>query len=609
MPGPGAKKKTKAHRSPVHSSPNKAASTTDAYVGDINQAVGWGPIADILCLIFQIPDLSTRSGLKKVHANFDAIYRKLDKACEKYSDNERIAGGVIVIYSQMCADSLLRNKLFEKGLLGKLLPLLDIESSRHMALRALSTITHHGGVEIRKEISRQTTSKLLQLVDEFSDDKNIGELVVTILSHSITGVLDGEQVTDPALLASMDIRSILKVTTDTSKKEWASPYLINHALGLLAASTLHASDICKAYPPALRYLVAGLRSTDWVIRCCSLGGVIRLHRNESEPDMRALDPNKFVACVQRGFPAHLEDRILDYGFQRCDTFLTVLTTRDYQKAMVDCARDHNMYSLGLKLAEYILRTEFAIADGVFSTQDPKTGLMQRAVEHAGDMGLQILQEFPTAGKAKWEEGIAFLMSAMEDAKVFVEEAPPDNRHMNAVLYWFILLTITIKGPDLSPDLKELEHAFKARKFADEFCRAIDLTPSRTNLRLAQETVVKYYTAAASEFDSVIAKLSRNDRPKTVSYEDVKDGLAEWLEDPHAHDEVDGELYGLHPRVNTNSVELYRCSFCGNPSAALRKCSGCSKTRYFKALSPVFVKPDHITKVLRRGMSEVSLGRP
>jgi len=62
---------------------------------------------------------------------------------------------------------------------------------------------------------------------------------------------------------------------------------------------------------------------------------------------------------------------------------------------------------------------------------------------------------PEAGDKKWEEGTAFLMSALEDAKRFMQEAPPDNRHMKNVLYWYILLSLLIKET-VSPDLRELD---------------------------------------------------------------------------------------------------------------------------------------------------------
>ena len=61
--------------------------------------------------------MTTRNGLKKIHANFDSIYKKLDSAYQRYIDHEGIRGGIVGIYAKMCVDSLLRNKLFEKGVL------------------------------------------------------------------------------------------------------------------------------------------------------------------------------------------------------------------------------------------------------------------------------------------------------------------------------------------------------------------------------------------------------------------------------------------------------------------------------------------------------------
>ena len=484
------------------------------------------------------------------------------------------------IYAKMCADSILCDKLFAKGssklqnftylyiipitsgLLAKLMPLLDIDVSRHMAMRALGIITHHGGVPIRIEIAKYS-STLVKLIETYPDDKSIAQLAITTLSHCISAIMECESPADPKLLASLDMRTMVKVVTENSRKEWASPRLIDHAISLLSVATLHATDACKSYPPMIKLLVAGLRSKDWVTRCTCLGGIIRLHHKGSEPDPRLFDPMALIAAFQRGFPSHLTDLMLEYGPMRCDTYLTLKTSQDFQQAMMKSAQDHDLYALGLKMADFILRTEFSISDGYLQAENPVTGqleivdvglpfrgyidslphcarairarrveneadladildikfsimrqripeavdlakkalkrnpdcgyyyyaitlsashadglraakkglrcknitpfvrfqLMQRAVVHAGDMGIQILQDSPTVGRARWEEGIAFLMSALEDAKTFVDEAPPDNRHMNSVLYWFILLTITIKASELSTDLRELQVPF------------------------------------------------------------------------------------------------------------------------------------------------------
>ncbi len=57
----------------------------------------------------------TRSGLKKVHANVETIYNRINVVYEKSTSNDKIKGAIIGIFAKMCVDSLLRNKLFDKG--------------------------------------------------------------------------------------------------------------------------------------------------------------------------------------------------------------------------------------------------------------------------------------------------------------------------------------------------------------------------------------------------------------------------------------------------------------------------------------------------------------
>jgi hypothetical protein len=60
-------------------------------------------------------DLSKRSGLKKIHANFNEIYHNIDDVYVANVKNEKITGAIIGIYTKMCADAILRDKLFQKG--------------------------------------------------------------------------------------------------------------------------------------------------------------------------------------------------------------------------------------------------------------------------------------------------------------------------------------------------------------------------------------------------------------------------------------------------------------------------------------------------------------
>jgi hypothetical protein len=71
----------------------------------------------------------------------------------------------------------------------------------------------------------------------------------------------------------------------------------------------------------------------------------------------------------------------------------------------------------------------------------------------------------------------------------------------------------------------------------------------------------------------------------IDSQKATDDLAAWLDDYlHVDDDEQDEKYHAHTtcasraRVSANTVALYRCSNCGNPSASLRKCGGCGKTR-------------------------------
>ncbi|KAJ7636952.1 hypothetical protein FB45DRAFT_977452 [Roridomyces roridus] len=666
MPGPGRKGKPKAKSTnppPTQSKNN----LPDSFFDDIENAEGWTFVVNVLCDHFDLPDISTRSGLKKVHTNFESIYRRLDKAYSGNASNFRLKGGIVGIYARMCVDSLLRNKLFERGFLGHLFPLVDEPSCRHLALRALTTVTHHGGLEVRVAIAKHYPV-LLRVLKDLPDDERAVELSVITLSHCLTAAFsdEGKQV-DPQFTPTADLRGIVEAVTTAFRRAAPSRTLSDHAVKLLSISTLH----CQVPPATVDCLVAGLRSKDWIVRSTCLGGLIDIHQKDAEEDQRHLDPMKLMQAVMRPAPSHLSQISGAYGFQRCETYLTLHSSREHQSAMMKAAQTHDLYVLGLSLAGLIPRTEFALGEGFFQSEegklmdvglpftmwsdalphcarairakglaneidladilemkfaimkqripdavkianaslkrnpnfayafyslslasDPVVGLraskkgmrcqnitpfvrfqlMQRAVQHAGEMGMHILQE-ASSGDKKWEEGIAFLTSALEDSKTFVSEAPPDNRYMKNILYWNIILRIMI-DEEISLDLRELQPAVQKLKIADDYSNWIGVPPPKTLLRLTQQTIVKLFPAALAEWGPLLNDTTALD--PSPSAEKVDDDLAAWLEDMHLHEAQEWR----HPETTSlsNTVKLYRCSWCGNPSAVLRKCA-CSKVRY------------------------------
>ncbi|KAH9926735.1 uncharacterized protein B0H18DRAFT_331328 [Fomitopsis serialis] len=657
------------------------------FAHDIENAEGWNAIVEFLCDFFDLPDLTTRSGLKKAHARFNEISKKLDAAYTKGNDNEKIMGGIVGIWAKMSADALLRDKLFKAGLVSKMMPLLDIPSTRHIGLQALSTVTHHGGVAARQEIAKQTPV-LLRLMEEFPDDDKIAELAIVVMCHAIGAVVDiSDEVPDPKLLETLDMRTVLKMTIDNFRKPNASAFLMSHGLGLLTGSTLHCYKECKALPPVSSFLVACMRSEEITTRCNVLAGILRLNLAESEPDMRYYDPRLLMEAVQRRFPQELVDVMVEYGFERCDTTLTLRSSNEFQKAMQACLHDKDLYKLGKKTAELIVRTEFAIVNGMYQAVNERTGQLEvvdvglpfkmwadslshcaravrakgdksdlddadvleikwyiikqripdaikvankalernpqlayayyaiglgsdsenglravkkglkakqitpfvrnymlwRAVEHAGNLGVSRLQE-ATAGDRDYNEGMAFLMSSCEDAKRFIAEAPPDTRNMSAILNWYVICSIATRGPELSPDLRELNDAFKKIALADKMQTFIGLPPKNTQIRLTRELIVKQWPMAVKSWGEVIARVDKMDLTSESAHRlptpaKAEDDLATWLENMNVEDAPEEGGHRAHPKIMPTAVELYRCSYCGNPSAILKKCGGCGKMRY------------------------------
>ncbi|KAK7047902.1 hypothetical protein VNI00_006230 [Paramarasmius palmivorus] len=658
MPGPSRKNKQKPQRNGPRTSYTPAA-----YVGDIDNARDWNHIVLILCDFLELPDLTTRSGLKKVHAKFDAIVGRLDQVYAEHEDNVRIAGGVVGIYAKMCADSILRNKLFQRGFVSKLLPLLDKPYSLHMALRSLSSVAHHGSDIVHTELAKLTPN-LLRLLDEFPEDPKVAELSITIMSHSIVGVV-AKHVTlathTPYKPPYLKIRPLLDAICKQLKNPTATRYLIDHAVTLLSHLAYHYGAEIKAHKSTVHFFLAGLRNKNWEFRCQCLSGIIRMHLHEDEDDMHLFDPNIYLQLAKKRWPDNLADVFSDYGQARTDMYIRMTTQRDFQNALMKVASSRDLYAFGLSLYELIMRTEWAIADGFFQEQDPRTGqlkmidssalglpfqrypdalphcakairakgkpeeldkadvldikylimkqrtreaadmarnslqrnpdfayyhyaisltadhveglkaskkglkckqttlfiryqLIQRAVEHAGDYGLATLNE---AGhdSTKWEEGVAFLMSALDDSKLFVREAPPDNHRMRNVLYWNILLGVLVRGPDASPDLREIKSSLSKLKFTDDFTEFMGLRPPNTQLRLAQETLVKNFESGVTEWGDIIANMEGPEE-KEVDPEKAEDDLAAWLDDMKL-DNGEREPLMAHPKVNVNHVALYQ----------------------------------------------------
>ncbi|KAI9068811.1 hypothetical protein FKP32DRAFT_1587402 [Trametes sanguinea] len=664
-------------------------------MSSVDNASFWSSAVARMSDRLSIPDLHTRHGLKKAHARFDEISKRLDGAysAARQQGSEETMGAVVAIMDKMCADALLRDKLFHNGLLQRVMPLLEIDSTRHLALHALAEATRHGGLPVRQEIARHN-EVFVKLMRDHADDLKVVELVVVTVAHATAGVVLGTEMPDPDLAKRAAIRSVLETTLAALRRPANSHIMLTHALSLLASPTQYFPRECKAIPPLLGFLTAMTRSKNINARAIALTGILRLPIAEAEPDQLQSDPNWLLKMFHREMPHHLSEILRFYGSMKSEASRSVDAIIDYQQAMTQALQDRDMYALGQKLADIIQRTEFTIEDDDSQTKGPglpfarwadflslsakalrakgapadldaadivemkylmirghlpdaialghaalkrnphlayayytvslganvteglraaKKGLkcktvpafvrfqmLWRAISYAGQRGLMTLFHAEEGDMQARARGTAYIMSAWEDAKTFMSQAPPDSRDMLAVLSWYVLLTIINRGPQLSEDLRELEPTQKKMKTATEFMKYMDYPIAQTQLNLARDLIFKHYTKGAREwgtfvehFDDLDAKFqgehigppsggSEHDLAEWLEKIDLgsDDGYGGYRECTHAHE------FGHHPpraepQSNSEMVgyELYRCSWCGDASAVLRKCGGCGRTRY------------------------------
>lgn len=290
------------------------------------------------------------------------------------------------------------------GVLDKLVPLLNIESTRFLALRALTLITQHGGGSVRLKIALHAPA-LTNLVDSFPDDPLLCNLVVSILSHAVGVAVIGDEGKPeyPHVLKQLDMPKILSTTVHCMTQPFSDNSSIHHGLELLTNASLQASPAYKKVPEAIKILVAGMRAEALETRAMCLGALMRIYNLGADSEACHFDPKRIVHIVKsNGTPKHLSDVLMAYGPTKCEIYMTMNIHLDFTRAMTTYPEDMNLYSLGLKIARCILSTEYSVYEGFYQVQSKRTGRWD-----ATDLGLPFQRysdALPLCAKAIRERG-------------------------------------------------------------------------------------------------------------------------------------------------------------------------------------------------------------
>ncbi|KAI0262815.1 hypothetical protein BC834DRAFT_890419 [Gloeopeniophorella convolvens] len=395
MPGPRTKTKSKIRqRSPSTASAAGGTAPSDRTSGfaptqadleNIFHAEGWAASVHALCRDFRIPDVSTRSGLKKAHKDFEEINAKLlviwDYCKNSIPRNpvsdlfrDRVTATVVALYTKMSVDIILRNRIFcETAFLSMALSLLDAPSASHLVLQSLVTVTHHAPESFRIFIAKRSVPAILSHLDANPNDLVAAELAAIVLTHCITSAIGAKEVPEPMLLQLLDIPHVVRTLLAFMRKPGATSLFWEHTITLFCSVALHCASTLRDQPSAVNLLVALARSPDLRARAVGVLGVLRLHVMDSEDPPWQFEMLKIARAMEGPWPAHLDAVGATYGPERLEVWRIIQATYAFEREMLRVTETRDIATLGVHLAELTLSTEFAFPQGGFETEDPKTG--------------------------------------------------------------------------------------------------------------------------------------------------------------------------------------------------------------------------------------------
>lgn len=315
-------------------------------------------------------DLTTRSGLKKVHNDLPVIEDRLNQAFKyaKRYGNVKVLGGVLSIFTKMCmVDTILQDKMIEAGtscssphvvgtssnlgvgFLDRIMSLLEFSETRHLALRTMNAISTHTGKRYRNNILKHVAI-LTKLLKQHPDDTIVSSMVTSIFSHSVF---------HSGAKSHFDMPAMGTAVLDSLRNPVFSDFMFSHALGLLRQTVLECTEKCRAIPSMTTFFIALLRSDDFRQRVTALHCLFQISLSQDE-DKTGISPFVMVTLLKtRPLPPDLA-RILDKrGAEYSDILMTRNSNEKYLALHMQHTLNPDLLQLGRGLASEILSSQYS----------------------------------------------------------------------------------------------------------------------------------------------------------------------------------------------------------------------------------------------------------
>ncbi|KAI1785851.1 hypothetical protein LXA43DRAFT_899005, partial [Ganoderma leucocontextum] len=187
-------------------------------------------------------------------------------------------------------------------------------------------------------------------------------------------------------------------------------------------------------------------------------------------------------------------------------------------------------------------------------------LLWRSIDLATRKALTIALQTATGEvsvSSRRQQSFSLLLSALEDAELFVREMPFDSPLLLTVLGWTVLITIALRGHQLDVNLHELQTVLQTISSTEAIMRYFGCSVNKTEVYVAWSLIVETFASSSAEWRGLVQSYDALDA--RIGHCDIQ------YSDPLS--------------TSGRPSDLVRCSGCGCSSAVLRKCNGCRETQY------------------------------
>ncbi|KAI0711696.1 hypothetical protein C8Q76DRAFT_694548 [Earliella scabrosa] len=424
------------------------------------------------------------------------------------------------------------------------------------ALPILATVARRGG-SVAKSLVRRFIPSITRMLEGCPSSSSAAQWAISTIAFATKNshFLDGASAP-----ASSNIPPIFRTVSDLLFSKFTAREPLQQAFLLLGRIVEGNPMSAQNFPTIPRILVALMHSHALQTRARAMQILV----NYPGDQPRTYDLRRYFAGVTRSLPSHIS-AVIEGGGGKAECSDDDLQDADILDMMHLQLQNRSEEAASLGRAAIARDPSFAHAYYVAALSDDherglehalkgltftgttlcvRTRMQCVAVAHAVQLGLESLLQTNDVESAGFAKGKSLLKQGLEITKAFMAEAPPDEPYMLTMLGWYILLSVTLRGPKLSSGLEEFEDIRRTVGISVELMQHVGYPYWTSHVFLAAQELLQNYSATSPKDCAMVRRF----------------------------DEL------VNGRVFSGGDRRSLCSWCKETLTIVRKCKGCMTTR-------------------------------